>query len=51
MTTVILLGPLTLTLKTLVPKGESPTDSKTKDAKTMKLCTVIVCYIPTKRQQ
>ena len=26
----------------------TPTNSKTKDAKTMKLCTVIVCHIPTK---
>ena len=29
----------------------TPTNSKIKDATTMKLCTVIVCHISTKNQQ
>ena len=40
--------------ETLVPKGghfDSPANSKTEDAMTMKLCTVIVCQISTKNQQ
>ena len=42
--------------ETLVPEGGRfdplpPTNSKTKDATTTKLCTVIVCHISTKHQQ
>ena len=39
--------------ETLVPKGGNfdPTNSKTKDATTSKLCTVIVRHISTKNQQ
>ena len=42
--------------ETLVPKGgvilkPPPTNSKTKDATRMKLCTVIVRHISTKNQQ
>ena len=40
--------------ETLVPKGghfDPPANSKTKDATTTKLCTVIVRHISTKNQQ
>ena len=41
--------------ETLVPTRviltPSPTNSKTKDARTTNLCTVIVCHISTKNQQ